>query len=71
MESDLKKETQPKKNIGHGMEEYIKAMKDFSFRRGQEIAVKYGEGFRQHLGHAFPQENLLKMELGNLVHLMQ
>jgi len=57
-------------NTHHGMEEYTNAMRVFSARRGKEIAVKYGEGFRQHLGHAFPQENLLKKELGNLVHLM-
>jgi hypothetical protein len=26
---------------------------------GAKIDVAYGEGFRQHLGHAYPQENLL------------
>ncbi|MCK9411114.1 MAG: PIG-L family deacetylase [Prolixibacteraceae bacterium] len=51
----------------HKMDEYILAMKRFSAKRGAEINVKYAEGFRQHLGHAFPQQNLLKEALGELV----
>lgn len=51
----------------HNMDEYILAMKRFSAQRGAEINVKYAEGFRQHLGHAFPQHNLLKETLGELV----
>lgn len=51
----------------HGIDEYIRTMKDFSGKRGSEINVSYGEGFRQHLGHAFPQDNVLKSKLGDLV----
>lgn len=51
----------------HGMDEYIIAMKSFSAIRGAQISTAYGEGFRQHLGHAFPQDNILLEELGNLV----
>ncbi len=51
----------------HGMDEYIEAMKAMGSRRGQEIGVAYAEGFRQHLGHGYPQDNLLLQELGNLV----
>lgn len=47
----------------HGMDEYLLAMKAFSAKRGAEVGVAYGEGFRQHLGHAFPQDNLLASEL--------
>lgn len=47
----------------HGMDEYIISMKTFSQQRGKEIHVPYAEGFRQHLGHGFPQNNLLKSEL--------
>jgi LmbE family N-acetylglucosaminyl deacetylase len=53
----------------HGMDEYVLAMKRHSTLRGREINVKYAEGFRQHLGHAYPQDNILKQELDNLVHL--
>ena len=52
----------------HGMDEYVMSMKRFSQERGRDISSSYAEGFRQHLGHAFPQENILKSILGNLVH---
>ncbi len=52
----------------HGIDEYIHTMKGFSEKRGEEINVDFGEGFRQHLGHAFPQDNILEQELGDLVH---
>jgi hypothetical protein len=32
--------------------------------------VKYGEGFRQHLGHGYPQDNLLAAELGELARVL-
>jgi LmbE family N-acetylglucosaminyl deacetylase len=52
----------------HGMDEYVESMKRWSSLRGSIISVKAGEGFRQHLGHAFPQDNILEKELGGLVH---
>jgi LmbE family N-acetylglucosaminyl deacetylase len=48
----------------HGMDEYILSMKRMSESRGKLAGVSYAEGFRQHLGHAFPQNNLLLEELG-------
>jgi LmbE family N-acetylglucosaminyl deacetylase len=54
----------------HGMDEYVNMMKAFGKKRGQEIGCAFAEGFRQHLGHAYPQDNLLQKELGNLVHAM-
>lgn len=51
----------------HNMDEYILSMKRFSEQRGKEVNVDYGEGFRQHLGHGFPQKNILKEILGDLV----
>ena len=51
----------------HNMDEYILSMKRFSEQRGKEVNVGYGEGFRQHLGHGFPQKNILREILGNLV----
>jgi len=54
----------------HGMDQYVEMMKTSSGKRGAEIGRRFGEGFRQHLGHAYPQDNILEKELGDLVHLM-
>ncbi len=53
----------------HGMDEYIIAMKNFSLKRGKEINTSYAEGFRQHLGHAYPKSNILKEELSQYVQI--
>ncbi len=53
----------------HKMDEYILAMKRFSAIRGAEINVSFAEGYRQHLGHGYPQENLLREVLGEYVKL--
>ena len=42
-------------------------MKRFSEQRGKEINTGYAEGFRQHLGHGYPHDNILKTILGDLV----
>ena len=52
----------------HGIDEYVDAMKALGRKRGTEVGAAYAEGFRQHLGHAYPQSNILKEELGDLVH---
>jgi LmbE family N-acetylglucosaminyl deacetylase len=52
----------------HGMDEYVNMMKLFSQKRGGQIGRPFGEGLRQHLGHAYPQDNILRRELGDLVH---
>jgi len=51
----------------HKMDEYILAMKRFALDRGMKAGVEYAEGFRQHLGHGFPQNNILLQELDKLV----
>jgi LmbE family N-acetylglucosaminyl deacetylase len=43
----------------HKMDAYLDTMRKFSSIAGCYTDVKYGEGFRQHLGHAYPQENIL------------
>jgi len=43
----------------HGMDQYVQAMRDWGARCGQAYGVAYAEGFRQHLGHSYPQNNLL------------
>jgi LmbE family N-acetylglucosaminyl deacetylase len=54
----------------HKMDEYILAMKRFAQNKGREAGVGYAEGFRQHLGHGFPQENILTGLLRDLVIIM-
>jgi LmbE family N-acetylglucosaminyl deacetylase len=48
----------------HGMDHYVQSMRDWSARRGQEVGAAFAEGFRQHLGHSYPQDNLLGQLLG-------
>jgi len=48
----------------HGMDHYLQAMRDWSARRGGEAGVGFAEGFRQHKGHSYPQDNLLGELLG-------
>ena len=43
----------------HGVDEYILMMKRWARHRGQQIGAEYGEAFRQHRGHAYPQDDLL------------
>ena len=50
----------------HRIDEYILSMKRHAENRGREINFMYAEGFRQHLGHSFPQDNILKEQLGKL-----
>lgn len=52
----------------HGMDRYLEAMKEWSAIRGQMVGVPYAEGFRQHKGHAYPKENVLKNLLDGLVY---
>ncbi len=51
----------------HHDSEYIQAMRRFSEQRGKDINKAYAEGFRQHLGHGYPHDNILKEILGDLV----
>jgi LmbE family N-acetylglucosaminyl deacetylase len=50
----------------HGLDESVRSIRDFARERGSAAGVEYAEGFRQHLGHAFPQDNILKQVLGDL-----
>ncbi len=44
----------------HGMDHYLQAMRELGAKRGKECGVPFAEGFRQHLGHSYPQDNVLK-----------
>jgi LmbE family N-acetylglucosaminyl deacetylase len=48
----------------HGMDHYIQTMRDSSAQQGCRCGTAFAEGFRQHLGHSYPQDNLLGGLLG-------
>lgn len=50
----------------HGMDHYVQALRDWGAERGREAGVSYAEGFRQHLGHSYPGDNLLGAILGTV-----
>jgi LmbE family N-acetylglucosaminyl deacetylase len=43
----------------HGLDEYLEGCRRWSSARGKELGVAYGEGFTQHRGHPYPQDNRL------------
>jgi LmbE family N-acetylglucosaminyl deacetylase len=49
----------------HGMDQYLISMRNFAAHQGKEIGVQAAEGFRQHLGHSYPQDNILGNLLGS------
>lgn len=59
----------------HGMDEYIDAMRRAGRDLGREASlladreIQYAEGFRQHLGHPYPADNLLAALLPGRVHV--
>ena len=54
--------------VHHRMDDYIISMEKLAQKRSKQIGCDFAEGFRQHLGHGYPQDNILKKELGDLVH---
>ena len=55
----------------HGMDQYVNHMREWAAHRGQEIGVAYAEAFCQHIGHAYPQDNVLARLLGGLCQVSQ
>ncbi len=51
----------------HGMDQYVESMRSWCAHRGREAGVAFAEGFRQHLGHGYPQDDLLASLLGSAV----
>jgi LmbE family N-acetylglucosaminyl deacetylase len=43
----------------HGTDEYIDAMRRHAAMRGRDVGVAAAEAFVQHLGHAYPKNDLL------------
>jgi LmbE family N-acetylglucosaminyl deacetylase len=50
----------------HGMDQYLEAMRERGSSCGRSAGVPFAEGFRQHLGHSYPQDNLLAETLGTV-----
>jgi LmbE family N-acetylglucosaminyl deacetylase len=50
----------------HGVDNYIDSMQHWARTQGTLAGVKYAEGFRQHLGHSYPQDNILGRLLGTV-----
>jgi LmbE family N-acetylglucosaminyl deacetylase len=48
----------------HGMDHYVQSMRDWCGAVGRQAGVAFAEGFRQHLGHSYPQDNLIGQLLG-------
>jgi N-acetylglucosamine malate deacetylase 1 len=48
----------------HGLDDYTNSVEASCRKRGAEIGVAYGEGFRQHVGHPYPHGNRLLELLG-------
>ncbi len=51
----------------HGMDHYIHSMLEWNQTRGQEYGFEYGEGFRMHKGHGYPQKPVLETALSDVV----
>lgn len=47
----------------HGMDEYLESARRWCQERGALAGFAYAEGFRQHRGHAYPQDDLLTLTL--------
>jgi len=54
----------------HGVDDYVESMRTLSTMRGKMVGVPFAEGFRQHLGHAYPQDNILIQELSGFAHVV-
>jgi N-acetylglucosamine malate deacetylase 1 len=44
----------------HGIDEYLESCRRWSAARGQELSTTFGEAFTQHIGHPYPNNNLLR-----------
>jgi LmbE family N-acetylglucosaminyl deacetylase len=48
----------------HGIDQYLIAMREWTAKQGEAHGLAYAEGYRQHLGHSYPQDNVLKSWVG-------
>ncbi len=50
----------------HGVDEYLNNVRHWNGVSGKLCGVPYAEGYRQHLGHSYPQDNILGKLLGGI-----
>jgi LmbE family N-acetylglucosaminyl deacetylase len=50
----------------HGVDNLVESMRDWGAVQGKAAGVAFAEGFRQHLGHSYPQDNLIGTLLGTV-----
>ena len=50
----------------HGVDNLVESMKEWGATQGKSCGVAFAEGFRQHLGHSYPQNNILAELLGRV-----
>jgi LmbE family N-acetylglucosaminyl deacetylase len=50
----------------HGLDQYVEAMRAWAARQGAAAGVAHAEGYRQHLGHSYPQDDRLGDTLGRV-----
>lgn len=51
----------------HGIDNYLDTMEAWTRRRGESAGCKYGEGFRQYLGHPYPRAPRLQALLAEYI----
>lgn len=50
----------------HGVDNLVDSMKEWGATQGKAAGVAFAEGYRQHLGHSYPQNNVLADLLGKV-----
>ncbi len=50
----------------HGVDNYLATNEALARAQGERCGARYAEGFRQHLGHGYPQEDVLGAALADL-----
>lgn len=50
----------------HGVDNLVDSMREWGATQGKAAGVAYAEGFRQHLGHSYPTDNLVATLLGRV-----
>ena len=48
----------------HGVDNFVESMRIWSKSQAEGTNAEYAEGFRQHLGHSYPRDNILRQLLG-------
>ena len=47
----------------HGVDNLVESMREWGTKQAEGTTAEFAEGFRQHLGHSYPQDNILEQLL--------